>query len=34
MTGDLALICDLPNKKKLSTLDFIKAVRETLDKMM
>ena len=34
MTGDLALICDLPNKKKLSTLDFIKAVRETLDSMM
>ena len=34
MTGDLALICDLPNKEKLSTLDFIKAVRKTLDSMM
>ena len=34
MTGDLALICDLPNKKTLSTLDFIKAVRGTLDSMM
>ena len=27
MTGDLALISDLPNVKKLSTLEFIKAVR-------
>ncbi|MCR5789598.1 MAG: NADP-dependent isocitrate dehydrogenase [Lachnospiraceae bacterium] len=30
MTGDLALISDLPNVKKLNTLDFIKAVRSRL----
>ena len=34
MTGDLILISDLENKEKLSTLDFIKAVRETLDTLM
>ena len=34
MTGDLILISDLENKEKLSTLGFIKAVRETLDNMM
>ena len=30
MTGDLALISELPNVKKLNTLDFIKAVRSRL----
>ncbi|MBR2186009.1 MAG: NADP-dependent isocitrate dehydrogenase, partial [Lachnospiraceae bacterium] len=30
MTGDLALISELPNVKKLNTLDFIKAVRTRL----
>jgi len=30
MTGDLALISELPDVKKLNTLDFIKAVRERL----
>ena len=34
MTGDLILISDLENKEKLSTLGFIKAVRETLDTLM
>ena len=34
MTGDLILISDLENKEKLSTLDFIKAVRETLDTLI
>ncbi|MBR3172241.1 MAG: NADP-dependent isocitrate dehydrogenase [Lachnospiraceae bacterium] len=34
MTGDLILISDLENKEKLSTLDFIKAVRKTLDTLM
>ena len=34
MTGDLILISDLKNKEKLSTLGFIKAVRETLDTLM
>ena len=34
MTGDLILISDLENKEKLSTLGFIKAVRETLDRLM
>ena len=34
MTGDLILISDLENKEKLSTLGFIKAVRETLDNIM
>jgi isocitrate dehydrogenase len=34
MTGDLILISDLENKEKLSTLDFIKAVRKTLDTHM
>ena len=34
MTGDLILISDLENKEKLSTLGFIKAVRETLDTLI
>ena len=34
MTGDLVAISDLENKEKLSTLGFIKAVRETLDTLM
>ena len=34
MTGDLIIISDLENKEKLSTLGFIKAVRETLDALM
>ena len=34
MTGDLILISDLDHKEKLSTLGFIKAVRETLDTLM
>ena len=34
MTGDLVAISDLENKEKLSTLGFIKAVRETLDALM
>ena len=34
MTGDLILISDLEHKEKLSTLGFIKAVRETLDTLM
>ena len=34
MTGDLILISNLENKEKLSTLGFIKAVRETLDTLM
>ena len=31
MTGDLILISDLPNKEKLGSLEFIKAVRTTLE---
>ncbi len=34
MTGDLVLITELKNPKKLSTLDFILAVRKTLEKML
>lgn len=34
MTGDLISISELPNKQKLNTLDFIQAVRETLDTML
>ena len=30
MTGDLALISDLKNVKKLSTLEFIRAIRRSL----
>ena len=32
MTGDLALITELPNPTKLNSLDFIKAIRENLEK--
>ena len=31
MTGDLILISDLPNKEKLGSLEFIQAIRETLE---
>ena len=34
MTGDLTLITEIKNPKKLSTLDFILAVRRTLEKML
>ena len=34
MTGDLTLITEIKNPKKLSTLDFILAVRRTLEKMI
>ncbi len=34
MTGDLIRICKLPNKEKLSTIDFIKAVRKTLEESL
>ena len=34
MTGDLILITDIKNPKKLSTLDFILAVRKTLEKKL
>jgi isocitrate dehydrogenase len=34
MTGDLVLITKLPNPEKLNSLDFIKAIRETLEKKL
>lgn len=34
MTGDLYLLSSLPDKKKVNTEQFLKAVAETLDKMM
>ncbi len=34
MTKDLALITELPNPTVLNSLDFIKAIRETLEKSM
>ena len=33
MTGDLARISTLENVRKVSTLDFIKAVRSTLEQL-
>jgi len=34
MTKDLALITTIPNPSVLSSMDFIKAVRETLEQDM
>ena len=34
MTGDLYALSALPNKKKVTTEDFLKAVKETLDTMI
>ncbi|MCR4693000.1 MAG: NADP-dependent isocitrate dehydrogenase [Firmicutes bacterium] len=34
MTGDLYALSTLPNKKKVNTKDFLKAIKETLDTMI